>query len=177
MKRFCLAALFYIPTIFSQGFAQNDPEFPKGFIMHLKLHNGMVTRFKSTSPDLYVGGLQLVPQVTVVPHLLRAGLVVDGFYTGQKLQAACGPTASIKIKTINAGIFGSAANINLSVDHLWGTEHQKLVGGGINADLANFLVIALTCHYDYGHSAWWFQNSIGIRISKKKKIGGATPEL
>jgi len=37
-----------------------DPEFPKNeFIMHVRLHNGMVTDFHS-SPDLYVGGLQLV---------------------------------------------------------------------------------------------------------------------
>jgi hypothetical protein len=137
----------------------------------------MVTHFKSNKPDLYVGGLQLVPQFAVVPHLLRAGVIIDGFYTGHKLQAAFGPTASIKIKTINAGIFGSAANINLNVDHLWGTEHQKLVGGGINADLANFLVIALTSHYDYEHCNWWFQNSIGIRISKKIKVGPGTPDL
>ena len=45
------------PTVLQ--FAQTDPEFPKGFIMHLKLHNGMVTNFTS-SPDLYVGGVQLV---------------------------------------------------------------------------------------------------------------------
>lgn len=148
--------------------AQNDPEFPKGFIMYAKLHNGMVTNF-TNAPDLYVGGVQLVPLVTVVEHRLRAGIIADGFYTNNKIQAAAGPTLAWKIKTINAGSFGSAANINLSVDHLWGTEDQQLFGAGINADLLNLLIIGITAHRDYNLNNWWFQSSLGIRVSKKKK--------
>jgi hypothetical protein len=149
--------------------AQTDPEFPKGFIMYLKLHNGMVTNFKS-DPDLYVGGIQLVPMFTVVEHRLRAGIVADGFYTSKKLQAAAGPVIAWKIKTLNAGAFGSAANINLTFDHLWGTEDERLVGGGINADLLNILLLGITAHRDYNLNTWWFQSSIGIRISKKPKV-------
>jgi hypothetical protein len=149
--------------------AQKDPEFPKGFIMYAKLHNGMITNFKNT-PDLYVGGVQLVPMFTLVEHKLRGGLIADGFYTGKKLQAAVGPIIAWKIKTINAGEFGSAANINLSFDHLWGSEGQRLAGGGVNADLLNILLLALTAHRDYHLNAWWFQSSIGIRISKKHKV-------
>jgi len=169
MKKTIFLALAFHLAIFAA--AQNDPEFPKGYIMHFKLHNGMVTNFKA-APDLYVGGFQLVPQCTVVPHLLRAGIIADGYYTGKKLQAAFGPTVSLKIKTLQAGIFGSAGNLHLSFDHLWGTEHQKLVGGGINADVGNLIVIGVTSHYDYGHSNWWFQSSVGIRIGKRTK----TPE-
>ena len=151
-------------------FAQTDPEFPKGFIMYAKLHNGMVTNFKNNTPDLYVGGIQLVPMFTVVAHRLRAGIVADGFYTNKKLQAAIGPTIAWKIKTINAGVFGSAANINLTFDHLWGTEDQRLVGAGINADVLNLLLLGITAHRDYNLNAWWFESSIGIRISAKKKV-------
>ncbi len=167
--KYILPSLLAVIIVFNQCYSQADPEFPKGFIMHLKLHNGMITNFKS-DPDLYVGGIQIVPQMAIVEHLLRGGIIVDGFYTDKKLQAAFGPTISLKVKTFNAGVFGSAANLNLSFDHLWGTEKQKLVGGGINADLGNIIVIALTAHYDYEFCNWWFQNSIGIRISKKKKI-------
>ncbi|MES2647746.1 MAG: hypothetical protein V4717_12765 [Bacteroidota bacterium] len=166
-----LFIIVFVSIVFlGKLFAQQDPEFPKGFIMYAKLHNGLVTNFKDDVPDLYVGGIQLVPMVTLVEHKLRGGLIVDGFYTGKKIQAAAGPTIAWKIKTINAGVFGSAANINLSFDHLWGTEDQRLVGGGINADLLNFLLLGITAHRDYQLNTWWLQSSIGLRISKKKKV-------
>lgn len=129
----------------------------------------MVTNFKST-PDLYTGGVQLVPQVTVVEHLLRAGIVADGFYTNKKIQGSVGPVLSIKLTTISAGLFGSAANIHLIFDHLWGTEQQRLAGGGVVADLGNLVTFGLTAHRDYHFNNWWFQNEVGIRISKKKKV-------
>ncbi|MEO7768555.1 MAG: hypothetical protein ABIS01_14090 [Ferruginibacter sp.] len=148
-----------------------DPEFPREFIMHLKLHNGMVTNFRSTSPDGYIGGLQLVPQYTIIPHLVRAGVIFDGFYAGKKLQGAAGPTLSIKLKTLQAKPFGSAGNIHINFDYLWGTEKQRLIGGGINADIGNRLVLGLTLHRDYNLNNWWLQNSLGLRISSiKKKI-------
>lgn len=146
-----------------------DPEFPKEFIMHLKLHNGMVTNFNGNSADQYVGGIQLVPQYTIVPHLIRGGVILDGFYTGKKLQGAAGPTLSIKLTTLHAKPFGSAGNIHLNIDHLWGTEKQRLLGGGINADIGNRLVLALTVHRDYNLNTWWLQNTLGLRISSIAK--------
>ena len=150
--------------------AQVDPEFPKEFIMHLKLHNGMSTNFKSTAPDLYIGGLQLVPQYTIIAKHLRVGIIVDGFYTGKKIQGAFGPTVSLKLKTLAAKPFGSAGNINLSLDHLWGTEKQHLFGGAINADIGNIIVLGISLHRDYNLNNWWLQQSVGFRISKVKKI-------
>jgi len=161
----------FLVTIFFaiNSFAQNDPEFAKGFIMHLKLHNGMITNFSSV-PDLYIGGIQLVPQYSVVEHLLRAGIVADGFYTDKNINGAFGPTASLKIKTLSAGFFGSVANLNINIDHLWGTNREHLIGGGFNADLGNLLVFGITVHRDYYYNNWWFQSEIGIRISKKIKV-------
>jgi hypothetical protein len=150
-------------------FAQKDTEFPKGFIMHAKLHNGMVTNFKAGA-DFYVGGIQLVPQLTVLENKLRAGFVVGAFYSGKKLDGQFGINTSVKLKTIKALVFGSAANVNLSAEHLWGTGKQKLIGGGINLDLLNKLVLSLTTHRDYEFKTWWLQTSFGIRISKKKKM-------
>lgn len=150
------------------GYAQTDTEFPKEFIMHAKLHNGMVTSFHRL-PDLYVGGIQLVPQYTFIIHKLRGGLIGDVYYTGKKVQAAIGPTISLKLTTFKAGMFGSAGNLHLNIDHLWGTNKERLLGGGINADLGNKLLIALTAHRDYQRNTWWLQHSIGIRISKLRK--------
>ena len=162
----CFCFMLMGLSLFAQ---QGDPEFPKGFILHARLHNGLLTRFNS-SPGLFLGGLQVVPQFTVVEHKLRAGIIAGTFYTGTKLYTEFGPTASFKIKTLYAGIFGSAANIHLSVDHLWGSSRQHLLGGGINLDLLNRLVVGLSAHRDYKLNNWWLQQTFAIRISKNKKI-------
>jgi hypothetical protein len=150
-------------------FAQQDTEFPKEFIMHLRLHNGMVTNFK-LAPDAYVGGIQLVPQYTLVKNKIRGGVIADVYYAGKKIQAAVGPTVSFKLKNFSLKPFGSAGNLHLSLDHLWGTNKERLIGGGINADIGNRLVLALTAHRDYNLNSWWFQNTVAIRISKVKKL-------
>lgn len=161
-----LSSFFYVNA---QQAKISDPEFPKEYIMHVKLHNGMVTDFNGETPDQYTGGIQLVPQYTFVPHLLRGGVILDAYYTGKKLQAAVGPTLSIKLLTLRAKPFGSLGNLHLNIDHLWGSEHQQLLGGGINADIGNWIVIAFTGHRDYNLNTWWLQNSIAIRISKVKR--------
>jgi hypothetical protein len=148
-------------------FAQ-DTEFPKGFIMHLKVHTGMVTTF-NTAPDLFVGGIQLVPEVTVIEHLMRVGIIADGFYTDKKVQGAIGPTLSLKLITFKAGFYGSAGNIHLIANHLWGTSNERLVGGGLVADVLNKITIGITAHRDYNLDTWWFQSELGFRISKTKK--------
>ena len=164
---YTLSILFFCATnIFAQS---ADTEFPKGFIMHAKLHNGMITNFKN-SPDLYVGGIQLIPQLTIIEHRLRAGIIAGGFYGGKKIEGQFGPTVSIKLKTINAGVFGSAANVHATIDHIWGTDDQKLIGGGFHVDLLNKLILGLTAHREYRFNSWWLQTALGIRLSKKKKV-------
>lgn len=169
LKRYCFTILFLGFALYSP--AQTDTEFPKGFIMYAKLHNCMTTNFTS-APDLYVGGLQLAPQYTVVPHLLRAGVIAGGFYGNKKIQGEFGPSLSFKLKTFNANLqgarVGSLGNLNLLVDHLWGTGKQRLVGGGLILDAGNLLTFGVTAHRDYNLNNWWFQSELAIRISKKK---------
>jgi len=166
MKKLIFSLLIAISVVAS---AQTDTEFPKGFIMYLKLNNGLVTQFNS-APDLYTGGLHLLPEFTVVEHLLRVGANVGAFYTDKKVQAAGGPVIALKLKTFNVKPFGSAGNINLSAEHLWGSGDQRLVGAAINVDLLNKIVISLSAHRDYNLNTWWFQNGIAFRVSKKKKV-------
>lgn len=165
-----IAPLLLLSVFSWQLMAQTtqDPEFPKEFIMHLKLHNGMVTNF-TNGPDLYTGGIQLVPQYTIVKKLMRAGIILNGYYTRKKLSAAFGPTVTFKLKTLNTAPFGSAGNINISFDHLWGTNKEQLLGGSINADIGNKLLLGLSMHRDYNLNTWWLQNTLGLRISKPKK--------
>ena len=166
MKKTIVALLLVVAI---KASAQNDTEFPKGFIMYLKLNNGMVTKFDA-SPDLYTGGLHLLPEFTVVEHLLRIGGNIGVFYTDKKVQVMAGPLVSLKLKTFNVKPFGSAGNINLTLENLWGSGDQRLFGGGFNVDLLNKIVIGLTAHRDYNLNTWWFQNSVAFRISKKKKV-------
>jgi len=166
MKSVSIAILL---VLFSFPLYAQDPEFPKEFIMHLNVHSGMVTNFDHT-PELYAGGIQLVPQYTLVTNLLRGGIIADGFYTDKKIQGAFGPTLSIKLTTLKAKPFGSLGNINASINHLWGTGKQRLLGGGVNADLFNMVVFGLSLQRDYGLHNWWLQSTMGIRISKKRKI-------
>lgn len=86
------------------------------------------------------------------------------------MQGLAGPTVSIKIKTIALKNFGSGGNINLSMDHLWGTNNQRLFGGGLNLELLNLLVVGTSIHRDYNNNNWWLQGSIAFRISKVKAI-------
>lgn len=167
-----ISLLLIICCTLQNCFAQQDPEFPKGFIMHAKLHSGMTTDF-TAYPDLFVGGIQLHPQYTVVPHLLRAGLIAGSFYSEKKIQGEFGPTVSFKIKTLKANLrgaeVGSIGNINLQLNHLWGTGKQRLLGGAIIFDAGNLITVGLSANRDYLLKTWWFQSEFGIRISKKHK--------
>lgn len=143
-------------------------EFPREFIMHARLHSGMITN-KKPVPDIFVGGLQLVPQFTLVEHTLRGGLVAGGFYTNSDIHGLIGPTISLKLTEFKGGYFGSLGNLHLNVDHLWGTDDQHLAGAGINLDLLNKLVVSLMAHRDYRLNNWWIQSGIAFRISKVKQ--------
>ncbi len=164
--RFFVPLMIYC-VLYIRGQAQ-PTEFAPGFVMHASLHSGFISSF-SNSPELYVGGLQVIPQYTVIPGKMRAGIVAGAFYAAKNIEAEFGPNISVKLKTFNAGPMGSAANIHLSASHLWTTGKQKLIGGGIHADLLNRLVVGLTAHRDYEYKTWWLQSAIAIRISRTKK--------
>ncbi|MFZ1798369.1 MAG: hypothetical protein WAU24_00760 [Chitinophagaceae bacterium] len=166
-----LFLVFLFANAISFCHAQADPEFPKGFIMYGKLHTGLVTNF-SSSPDLFAGGIQLAPQFTLVPHALRLGVIAGGFYSNKKLQGEFGPSVSIKLKTFNAKLqgatVGTVGNLNVLIDHLWGTDQQRLLGGGLIVDIG-VITLGVTTHRDYNLNTWWFQSEVGIRLSKKHK--------
>jgi len=167
---FILSLIFLFSL--SSCMAQNDPEFPRGFIFYVKLHDGMVSKFNS-SPELFVGGVQLAPQFTAIPNLLRTGLIAGGFFSANKIQGEFGPTVSVKLKTFHVNLknasIGSFGNVNIRLDPLWGTGKQRLLGGGHVVDLGNLVTIGITAYRDYQLNSWWFQSEVGLRISRKKK--------
>lgn len=147
--------------------AAAQTEFPKEFIAHLKLSTGLISR--PSSPGLFVGSLQVIPQYTLVPHRLRGGLVAGAFYSARKGDGLLGPTVSLKLSEFTGGYFGSLGNLHLNAEHLWGSNSQRLVGGGLNLDLLNKLIVGLSYHRDYHFGSNWWQSAIAFRLSKVKK--------
>lgn len=155
-------------TFFSTK-AQSSTEFPKGVVLYAKLHQGMVTQFNRL-PDQYAGGFQFVPQITILPGRWRLGVIAGGLFMQKQLEAQLGATMSFKLKDVEASVFGSAGNVHLSFDYIVGTGKQQLVGGGINIDALNKLLLAVTAHRDVTLNSWWFQTSFGFRLNRNKKI-------
>jgi hypothetical protein len=164
---FKFAALLCILSLNSFS-ALSQTEFPKEFIAHLRLHSGMITGAGNT-PDIFVGGLQVIPQFTLVEHKVRGGIVAGAAYSYKKLSGMFGPTVSLNIKEFKGGHFGSLGNLHINADHLWGTNEQRLLGGGLNLDLLNKLIVSLSAHRDYHLNNWWIQSGIAFRISKVKQ--------
>ncbi len=163
-KKGLLSGLIFLTCFYTSA----QTEFPNEFIMHVRLHSGMIT-YKKPAADIFVGGLQLVPQATLIEHKLRGGLIADGFYTNKDIHGLLGPTISLKLTEFKGGFFGSLGNLHLNVDHLWGTDEQRLAGAGINLDLLNKLVVSLMAHRDYNLNHWWIQSGIAFRLSKVKQ--------
>jgi len=153
---------------FSSLPAFGQTEFPKEFIAHARVQSGLATA-PGNNPDLFVGGVQLVAQQTILAYRLRGGLTGGFFYTNTQLHGTAGPTISLKLMDLKGGEFGSLGNLHLTLDHLWGTGQQRLLGGSLNLDLLNKLVVGLSAHRDYRLQNWWLQSGIAFRVSKVKK--------
>lgn len=161
--------------LFAIGNAQKDTEFPKGAVMYLESHHGLATNFKHYSPDLFVGYLSLTPQVTVVPQHLRLGATAGLLFNNKRFDGLFGANAVLKLKTLDVKPMGSLLNLQLKVEHLWGTNKQKLIGGGLNAEIGEIVLIGLSLHRDYGLNYWWFQGGLGFNLLHKKKGPPADP--
>jgi hypothetical protein len=164
-----LLTTFATSIVFQILFAQQDPEFPKAkWVMYLEAHQGLATNFHR-SPDIYVGGLRATPQFPIIAGKLRAGAVAGVAFTNKKTYGTFGPNLALKLKTLQVKEFGSILNIQLQAEHLWGTDKQKLAGGGIKAELGQLLMISITGHRDYHLNYWWWQGGIGFNLLRKKK--------
>lgn len=164
MKTLILSA---ISLVFCTHLYAQEVEFPKEWEIHLKLSNGMITNFKGNTQDIYTGALGLAPQYTVLAHRLRVGATAMAMYNNKKLGGLFGPSAAVRIKSLSTKLF-SIGNLQLQVEHLWGTNKQRLVGGGPYIELGHRLLIGITAHRDYKLNGWWFQSAIAVKLNKTK---------
>ena len=164
-KTYCLVLFI---SILSNLYAQNDYEFPKGWVLNLENFQGAATKFNET-PDLYLTELRLSPQYTVAPALLRIGGSAGVVFTNKKLSGLFGANLALKIKTINIPNFNaSLLNIQWIAEHLWGTEQQQLVGTGFKIEAAQMLLLSLTADRDYRLNYWRFQIGFGYNFIRNK---------
>lgn len=148
--------------------AQHDPEFPKGCVMYLQAQDGMVTNF-SKSPDLFVAGISLSPQVTIVKGFLRIGGNAAAIFTDKKIAGLFGPVLTLKLASVQKEPLGSILNLQIQLEHLWGTDQQKLIGGLLQSEIGQFFRLGFSIHRNYGQNNWWFQGGIGYNLLRKKK--------
>lgn len=154
-------------TARSQAGDPNDTEFRKGSVFLLKINNGVVSSFNKL-PDLYEGGLQLNPQVTVAVNSLRLGANAGFVYTAKKFSGLFGPMAALKLKSINLKNLAGLANLQLIAEHNWGTNKQRLFGGGLGLEIFQKAVLSFSVQRDYNLNAWWVQWHTAINLNKNK---------
>jgi len=142
-------------------------QFQKGWTLYVEGAQGISTNFTS-SPDLYVGGLDLKPMVTVIPDHLRLGASAGFIYSNNSLDGTIGPLLAWKLKTFTIPDFGSFGNLQLQLGALWGGAGHSLVGGGPYVELARRFQIGLTAYRDYGVNDWWFRIGLGVNLTPKK---------
>lgn len=155
--------------------AQAQEEFPKGWVMYLEAMQGVVTGFHASQPDLYVGNLQLSPQVTIIPGYLRLSAIGGGTFYSKHIYGMAGAGLNAKLVTVHFNPFGSLLNLQAQLQHLWGTGHQQLLGGGLKAELGQIILLGITAHRDYHFREWWLQAGVGFNLLHKKKSASQDP--
>ena len=165
--------LLLLSGFFLNGYAQKAPlEFQKGMVLNLEVLQGF-TKAKS-SPELYLAEIRLSPQWTVAPGILRAGATGGLFYNNEKISAFLGPSIAWNLKTVTTmpGVLsGSLLNVQLVLEHLWGTNEQQLVGGGFRTEIGKKLLLSLLTHRDYKLDYWNVEFGVGINLGPRKKLG------
>jgi hypothetical protein len=162
--------LLLLLGFYLQSNAQQPPlEFDKGWVLNLELLQGF-SKAKKT-PELYLADVRLSPQWTIAPGILRAGITGGLLYNNTKLAAFAGPNAALNIKTLKTkpgSLNGSILNVQLLVEHLWGTEQQRLLGGGLRTEIGKMLLLSILTHRDYNLNYWNVEFGVGINFIRKK---------
>jgi hypothetical protein len=152
-------------------------EMPKGFDLMAELGQG----FSRPRGDrtLYLATLQVVPQVTLVPERLRAGLVLGTLYPGTKLGVLAGGRLTYKLAQGPPVLLAKSFHVNLQGEYLplvrsgpdtW----RQWVGAGIGLETSNLLGVAVRVHRDFRTPATYGQLALSFNFRYKRTL---PPEL
>ena len=151
----CLCSLF----VSAQDFEK------KSKALNLELLQGFTD--PESLPPLYLGDLRLSYQYTLAKGF-SIGAAGGALFNNDQLSAYAGPNLALLLKQMKTP-HGTIGNIHLLVEHFWGTNDQKLIGGGLRASIGNSLLLSLLTHRDYCLDYWNFQFGIGINFLHKKR--------
>jgi hypothetical protein len=139
-------------------------QFADGWCFPFELSQGIHT------PTGYVGSAQFTPSVTIVKKYVRLGASVGTLFNGHQFDFIGGPKIIIKLKEVLPLISKSPnASVYCFVEHLWGTNNYKLIGGGLGLDVFENFVFSVKAHYDYEYKSVLIQTGIGINLFRKKE--------
>ncbi len=141
-------------------------DFPKGWAVPFELGQGFVR--PAGGPELYLVGLQVTPQLTVIENRMRLGFTAGGFYNANRIGGLAGPHLAVKLAQGKPILTASSYNIHVFGEYLWGTGQQQLPGGGIGIETSNLLALSLKLHRDIIHQSTWFQFGIAFSPFIKK---------
>ena len=158
------SALLLLLVVLSYGVSGQD--FNEKWVLPLDFSQGFIK--SRATPELFVGQVTLAPQWKLIDRRLRAGLVAGGFFTAGKVYGLAGPQLALKIANLGKVFTAEVGNLHLSANYQFGTKQQRLVGGGLHADLAELLVLSLRYERDLYNRANWFQLGIAYHLFREK---------
>jgi hypothetical protein len=151
--------------------AQSGLEFKKGWVFPFELGQGFIKA--ANTSELYLVSLQLAPQYTIVPGRLRLGVVAGAVYAG-RLDALAGPRVSVKLLEGSQLLSASLYNAQLFGDVQFGTNGQRLVGGGVALEGGQLVRLSLQLQRDLDGGTTWFRTGLAVNLWRNKN---RTPEL
>lgn len=148
-------------------------DMPKGFDVTAELGQGF--HHPRGEDALYLATLQVVPQVTVVPGRLRAGLVLGAFYPGTHLGGLAGGRATLKVLQGPPFLLAGSFHVNLQGEYLpavWtgANTWRQWVGGGIGLETSNLLSLAIRVHRDFRTPATYGQLVVAVNLRYKRTL-------
>ena len=166
----CCGALL-VSRLLAPGLAWAQ-EMPKGTALLAELGQGFN---RPPGGDVgYLATLQLVPQWTVVPGRLRAGLVLGAFYPGTRLGGLAGGRATLRVIQGPPVLLASSFHVHLLGEYLpavWtGDNWQQWIGVGVGIETSNLLGLAFKLHRDFRTPVTYGQLAITFNLLYRRNL-------
>lgn len=147
-------------------------DIPKGFDLFAELGQGFAR--PPGGPTLYLGTLQVVPQWTVVPDRLRAGLVLGALYPGTAVGGLAGGRLTLKVLSGPGFMLAKSFHVNLQGEYLpvvrAGDGWRQWAGLGLGLESSNLLSLNFRVHRDFGQPATYGQMAVGFNLRFRRTL-------
>lgn len=152
-------------------------DIPKGFDLFTELGQGFAR--PQGGPTLYLAALQVVPQWTVVPERLRAGLVVGAFYPGTEVGGLAGGRLTLKVLNGPAFLLASSFHVNVQGEYLpvvrSADTWRQWAGLGLGLEAGDLLSLNFRVHRDFRSPATYGQMAVGFNLRYKRVLPRVDP--